>query len=161
MTTTTAREAEDCGLEAVRASLIECSDEISAVDREQLRVLDAMIVMATDRDWELPQARYCDIRDTALACCVSLRYQRRVPTSIADLASALRHELSAYGEFCEFRNNNRLPGLPRLRVTRLDWLESKRREARIPPHRRIRRIRPIYRRVLRPVFLCGVSQMTA
>ncbi|MDJ0699146.1 MAG: hypothetical protein QNJ07_04765 [Woeseiaceae bacterium] len=152
MTTTRRREPENHGIKAVRASLIECCDEVSAVDRKQLRVLDAMIVMATDRDWELPQAWYRDIRDTALACCVALRDRRRVPASVADVAFALRHELHAYKEFCEFRNNNRRPGSPRVRVSRLDWLESKRREARYPSQRRIGRIRPIYRQVFARFF---------
>ncbi len=150
--TTTVREPENFGLEAAKASLMQCYQDVSAVDREQLRVLDAMIVMAADRDWELPQAWYRDICDTALACCVVLRDRRRVPASVADLAFALRHELHAYIEFCGFRNNNRRPGSPRVRVSRLDWLESKRREARYPSQRRIGRIRPIYRQVFARLF---------
>ena len=145
MTTTAApRKAavEEKRLQTVKTLLIQHYGHVTAAERDQLRALDTMIDMATDRDWDLPHQSYCDIHDTAVASYLSVRWQQRVPASIPDLVRKLRNEIQAYREFCEFRDSTRRQGSAR--VTRVAWLESKREQ--LPRHGRFRRTRPVYRR---------------
>ena len=126
----------------VEAGKVEVPDFIA----ERLDRLDALIAMATDEGWHLPE----EDRQRVLSALVYFADPKDViPDSVPVLGyfddaiaiemcvKELKHEIEAYDEFCEFRQTgaDRL-GVDPAKVGRADWLESRRDELVDRMHRR-------------------------
>jgi uncharacterized membrane protein YkvA (DUF1232 family) len=124
------------------AARIEVPDFIGV----RLDRLDALIGMVKDEGWALQE----EDRQRVLSALVYFADPKDIiPDSVPVLGyfddaiaielcvKELKHELDAYEEFCEFRQNeasNR--GLDAATVGRADWLESRRSELQDRMHRR-------------------------
>ena len=118
----------------VGASKVEVPDFIA----ERLDRLDALIAMATDEGWHLPE----EDRQRVLSALVYFADPKDViPDSVPVLGyfddaiaiemcvKELKHEIEAYDEFCEFRQTGAdRRGLDPATLGRADWLEARRDE---------------------------------
>lgn len=126
----------------VDAGKVEVPDFIA----ERLDRLDALIAMATDEGWHLPE----EDRQRVLSALVYFADPKDViPDSVPVLGyfddaiaiemcvKELKYEIEAYDEFCDFRQTgaDRM-GLDPAKVGRADWLEARRDELVDRMHRR-------------------------
>lgn len=126
----------------VDAAKVEVPDFIA----ERLDRLDALIAMATDEGWHLPE----EDRQRVLSALVYFADPKDViPDSVPVLGyfddaiaiemcvKELKHEIEAYDEFCEFRQSGAdRRGVDPATVGRADWLEARRDELVDRMHRR-------------------------
>ena len=128
-------------------SAIGASDAPTFV-RERLAKLRCMIDMLTDIDWRLPH-------DEAKRVLNALAYftepEDLIPDHVPGLGflddaimielvvRELRHEIEAYEDFRDFRKRVRSEQGPRTGVSRVDWLESRRKELQSRMRRRRRK----------------------
>ena len=138
-----AQEVIDCA-----AKLLGDAQKVAIPDfiKERLLHLDDMIAMVRDDAWALSG----EDRDRVLS---ALTYfcdpDDVIPDNVAVLGylddaimielsvRELRHELDAYDEFCDFRQNQaQRRGLEPDKVGRADWLDSRREELVDRMHRR-------------------------
>ena len=138
-----AQEVIDCA-----AKLLGDAQKVAIPDfiKERLLHLDDMIAMVRDDAWALSG----EDRDRVLS---ALTYfcdpDDVIPDNVAVLGylddaimielsvRELRHELDAYDEFCDFRQNQaQRRGLEPEKVGRADWLDSRREELVDRMHRR-------------------------
>ena len=126
----------------VEANKVEVPDFIA----ERLDRLDALIAMATDEGWHLPD----EDRQRVLSALVYFADPKDViPDSVPVLGyfddaiaiemcvKELKHEIEAYDEFCEFRQSGAdRRGMDPATVGRAEWLESRRDELVDRMHRR-------------------------
>ena len=136
-------------LAAVKDLLIRYLQANAASDEpHEIIAIETMLDMAADQDWALPEERVREIFDNASLLCDSFPPRQQLPAAIAGLISELRNEINAYREFREFRDRIRLGNLEKTasqtRVSRIDWLESKRIELRNPRGGRLRKIYAIF-----------------
>ena len=124
------------------AGKIELPDFIAS----RLDKLDALIAMVRDEGWALPD----EDRQRVLSALVYFAdpmdiIPDNVPVlgyfddaiAIEMCVKELRHELDAYDEFCEFRQNEAdRRGMNPASVGRADWLDSRRDELQDRMHRR-------------------------
>lgn len=108
--------------------------------------LDALIAMVRDEGWALPE----EDRQRVLSALVYFADPKDIiPDSVPVLGyfddaiaielcvKELKHELDAYEEFCEFRQNEASQrSLDPASVGRADWLDSRRNELQDRMHRR-------------------------
>lgn len=113
---------------------------------QRLDRLDALIAMARDEGWHLPE----EDRQRVLSALVYFADPKDViPDSVPVLGyfddaiaiemcvKELKHEIEAYDEFCEFRQHGAdHRGVDPAIVGRADWLESRRDELVDRMHRR-------------------------
>ena len=137
------QEIVDCA-----AQLLSDAQKVAIPDfiKERLLHLDDMIAMVRDEAWALSG----EDRDRVLS---ALTYfcdpDDVIPDNVAVLGylddaimielsvRELRHELDAYDEFCDFRQNQaQRRGLDAAKVGRADWLDSRREELVDRMHRR-------------------------
>ena len=134
-------------ISAASALLIEAGKvEVPDFIAERLDRLDALIAMAKDEGWHLPE----EDRQRVLSALVYFADPKDViPDNVPVLGyfddaiaiemcvKELKHEIEAYDEFCEFRQTgaDRL-GVDPAKVGRADWLESRRDELVDRMHRR-------------------------
>ena len=117
-----------------------------------------MIDMAIDDDWGLPEESRRAIYSRCEASHASILYKQDVPASMLKCTSQLHDEMKAYAEFCEFRDGNSSDSSSAKRVTRIDWLKSKRQEVVRPRHLRIiRKIRSMCRGLRRSVSIAKMA----
>ncbi|HLS84265.1 MAG TPA: YkvA family protein [Arenimonas sp.] len=113
---------------------------------ERLDRLDAMIAMLRDEAWHLPEE---DAQRVLSALVYFTDPADIVPDNVPVLGyfddaiaiemsvRELHHELDAYDEFCEFRQNEaERRGLDPAKVGRADWLQARRDELIDRMHRR-------------------------
>ena len=126
----------------VEAGKVEVPDFIA----ERLDRLDALIAMATDVGWHLPE----EDRQRVLSALVYFADPKDViPDSVPVLGyfddaiaiemcvKELKHEIEAYDEFCEYRQSGAdRRGIDPSTVGRADWLEARRDELVDRMHRR-------------------------
>jgi len=133
---------------AAASSLLEGAGKVEVPDfiAERLDRLDALIAMLRDDGWHLPE----EDRQRVLSALVYFADPSDViPDNIPVLGyfddaiaiemcvRDLKHELSAYDEFCEFRQGEaERRGLDPAKVGRADWLEARRDELVDRMHRR-------------------------
>ena len=138
-----AQEIIDCA-----AKLLGDAQKVAIPDfiKERLLHLDDMIAMARDEAWALSGedrdrvlsalAYFCDPDDVIPDNVAVLGYLDdaiMIELSVREL----RHELDAYDEFCDFRQNQaQRRGLEADKVGRADWLDSRREELVDRMHRR-------------------------
>ncbi len=106
--------------------------EVPDFIRQRLAQLDKLISMLKDDDWSLPEAEAKRVVD---ALCYFSDEDDLIPDDIPGVGflddaimvelvvNELQHELSAYQDFCNFRNTDASEG-----VTRSDWLKARRSE---------------------------------
>ena len=161
MTTNTSTQPEtpaSAGSVAVRDLLAECRRSATAVELDRLAGLEAMIDMAADDDWELPEESCRAIYSRCEAAHASILHKQDLPASMIECMSQLHDEMNAYTEFCNFRDSNSSDGSSATRVTRIDWLESKRQEVVRPRHLRIiRKIQSMCRGLRHPVSIAEIA----
>lgn len=120
---------------------------------EKLEVLEELIQMVTDDEWRLPAE---DIDRVLHALAYFADPEDLIPDNVPGLgflddavmvelaARDLQPEIEAYRDFCEFREaetaRRSATGEDRGPVSRVDWLESQRRELLERMHRRRRRL---------------------
>ena len=123
------------------ASSLELPDFIM----ERLDKLDALIAMLKDEGWALPE----EDRARVLSALVYFADPKDIiPDNVPVLGyfddaiaielcvKELRHELDAYDEFCDFRQNEaERRGLNPANVGRADWLNNRRDELQSRMHR--------------------------
>ena len=123
------------------ASSLELPDFIM----ERLDKLDALIAMLKDEGWALPE----EDRARVLSALVYFADPKDIiPDNVPVLGyfddaiaielcvKELRHELDAYDEFCDFRQNEaERRGLNPANVGRADWLNNRRDELQERMHR--------------------------
>ena len=134
-------------ISAASALLIEAGKvEVPDFIAERLDRLDALIAMATDEGWHLPE----EDRQRVLSALVYFADPKDViPDSVPVLGyfddaiaiemcvKELKHEIEAYDEFCEFRQSGAdRRGVDAANVGRADWLEARRDELVDRMHRR-------------------------
>ena len=126
----------------VEAGKVEVPDFIA----ERLDRLDALIAMATDEGWHLPE----EDRQRVLSALVYFADPKDViPDHVPVLGyfddaiaiemsvRELHNEIEAYDEFCDFRQGEaERRGLEPAKVGRADWLEARRDELVDRMHRR-------------------------
>ena len=112
---------------------------------ERLDKLDALIAMVRDEGWALPD----DDRQRVLSALVYFADPKDIiPDNVPVLGyfddaiaielcvRALRHEIDAYDEFCDFRQTEAdRRGMEPAKVGRADWLASRRDELQDRMHR--------------------------
>ena len=116
---------------------------------ERLDLLDAMIAMANDAAWALPAE---DLERVAAALAYFAEPKDLIPDHVPvlgflddaiaiELATRnLRHEIEAYDDFCEFRQDEaKRRGLDPATVGRAEWLEGRRAELQNRMHHRRQR----------------------
>ena len=126
----------------VDAGKVEVPDFIA----QRLDRLDALIAMARDEGWHLPeQDRQCDLSALVYFADPKDVIPDNVPVlgyfddaiAIEMCVKELKHEIEAYDEFCEFRQSGAdHRGVDPATVGRADWLESRRDELVDRMHRR-------------------------
>jgi uncharacterized membrane protein YkvA (DUF1232 family) len=111
---------------------------------ERLRKLRLMIDMLSDLEWRLPHREAGRVLN---ALAYFTEPEDLIPDNIPGLGflddaimielitRELKHEIEAYQDFCDYRARKRSEGGRKTRVSREDWLESRRSEL----HRRMRR----------------------
>lgn len=120
---------------------------------EKLEVLEELIRMVTDDEWRLPAE---DIQRVLHALAYFVDPEDLIPDNVPGLGFLddavmvelakrdLQPEIEAYRDFCEFREaetaRRGAAGEDRGPVSRVDWLESQRRELLDRMHRRRRRL---------------------
>lgn len=124
---------------AASALLIEAGKvEVPDFIAERLDRLDALIAMATDEGWHLPE----EDRQRVLSALVYFADPKDViPDSVPVLGyfddaiaiemcvKELKYEIEAYDEFCDFRQTGAdRRGLDPATLGRADWLEARRDE---------------------------------
>jgi len=138
-----AQEVVDCA-----AQLLGDAQKVAIPDfiKDRLLQLDDMIAMVRDEAWGLSGedrdrvlsalAYFCDPDDVIpdnVAVLGFLDDAIMIELSVREL----RHELDAYDEFCDFRQNQaQRRGLDAATVGRADWLDSRREELVDRMHRR-------------------------
>ncbi|HLU12675.1 MAG TPA: YkvA family protein [Arenimonas sp.] len=133
---------------AAATRLLEGAEKVEVPDfiAQRLDRLDAMIAMLRDEAWHLPEE---DAQRVLSALVYFADPADIVPDHVPVLGyfddaiaiemsvRELRHELDAYDEFCEFRQNEaERRGLEPAKVGRADWLEARRDELIDRMHRR-------------------------
>ena len=122
-----------------------CKVELPDFIAVRLDKLDALIAMLKDEGWALPE----EDRNRVLSALVYFAdpkdiIQDNVPVlgyfddaiAIELCVKELRHELDAYDEFCDFRQNEaERRGLNPANVGRADWLNNRRDELQSRMHR--------------------------
>lgn len=137
------QEIIDCA-----AKLLSDAQKVQIPDfiKERLLHLDDMIAMARDEAWALSGedrdrvlsalTYFCDPDDVIPDHVAVLGYLDdaiMIELSVREL----RHELDAYDEFCDFRQNQaQRRGLEADKVGRADWLDARREELVERMHRR-------------------------
>ena len=132
---------------AAAGKLLESAGDMQLPDFiiERLDKLDALIAMLRDEGWALPE----DDRQRVLSALVYFADpQDIIPDSVPVLGyfddaiaielcvRELKHELDAYEEFCDFRQNEaERRGLNPASVGRADWLGARRDELQDRMHR--------------------------
>ncbi|PZO09902.1 MAG: hypothetical protein DCF27_04690 [Lysobacteraceae bacterium] len=134
-------------ISAASALLIEAGKvEVPDFIAERLDRLDALIAMATDEGWHLSE----EDRQRVLSALVYFADPKDViPDSVPVLGyfddaiaiemcvKELKHEIEAYDEFCEYRQNGAdHRGIDPSTLGRADWLEARRDELVDRMHRR-------------------------
>ena len=113
--------------------------------KERLLRLDDMIAMVRDEGWHLPEedrqrvlsalVYFCDPKDIIPDNVPVLGYFDDA-IAIELCVKELRHELDAYDEFCDFRQNEaEARGLNPAAVGRAEWLAGRRDEIQDRMHR--------------------------
>jgi hypothetical protein len=117
---------------------------------ERLQKLRLLIEMLSDVDWRLPQR---DADRVLSALSYFAEPEDLIPDDIPGLGflddaimielicRELRHEIEAYQDFCDFRQRIRRDSGRRTRVSREDWLDSRRSELQSRMRRRKRKDR--------------------
>jgi uncharacterized membrane protein YkvA (DUF1232 family) len=139
------RSAEE--VTAAAGKLLETAGDLQLPDFiiERLDKLDALIAMLRDEGWALPE----DDRQRVLSALVYFADpQDIIPDSVPVLGyfddaiaielcvRELKHEIDAYEEFCDFRQNEaERRGLNPSAVGRADWLGARRDELQDRMHR--------------------------
>lgn len=139
------KSAED--VTAAAGKLLESAGDMQLPDfiLERLDKLDALIAMLRDDGWALPE----EDRQRVLSALVYFADpQDIIPDSVPVLGyfddaiaielcvRELKHELDAYEEFCDFRQNEaERRGLNPASVGRADWLGARRDELQDRMHR--------------------------
>ncbi|KAA2284771.1 YkvA family protein [Arenimonas fontis] len=133
---------------AAATRLLEGATKVEVPDfiAQRLDRLDAMIAMLRDEAWHLPEE---DAQRVLSALVYFAEPADIVPDHVPVLGyfddaiaielsvRELHHELDAYDEFCEFRQNEAdRRGLDPAKVGRADWLEARRDELIDRMHRR-------------------------
>jgi uncharacterized membrane protein YkvA (DUF1232 family) len=132
---------------AAAGKLLETAGDLQLPDFiiERLDKLDALIAMLRDEGWALPE----DDRQRVLSALVYFADpQDIIPDSVPVLGyfddaiaielcvRELKHEIDAYEEFCDFRQNEaERRGLNPSAVGRADWLGARRDELQDRMHR--------------------------
>ena len=132
---------------AASGKLLEDAANLALPDfiMERLDKLDALIAMLRDEGWLLPE----EDRQRVLSALVYFADpQDIIPDNVPVLGyfddaiaielcvRELRHELDAYDEFCDFRQNEaERRGLNPAAVGRADWLNNRREELQSRMHR--------------------------
>ena len=127
--------------------LLESANTLALPDfiMERLDKLDALIAMLRDEGWALPE----EDRQRVLSALVYFADPEDIiPDNVPVLGyfddaiaielcvKELRHELDAYDEFCDFRQNEaERRGLNPATVGRADWLNNRRDELQDRMHR--------------------------
>ncbi|KFN50680.1 YkvA family protein [Arenimonas composti] len=140
------KSAED--IIAAAARLLGGADKVEVPDfiAQRLERLDALIAMVRDDGWHLPEedrsrvlsalAYFADPSDVIPDHIPVLGYLDDA-IAIEMCVKDLKHELDAYDEFCEFRQNEAdRRGMDPAGVGRADWLEARRDELIDRMHRR-------------------------
>ena len=126
----------------VNANAVQLPEFIS----KRLNQLDALIAMLADEAWALPEEDRARVKG---AMAYFSESDDLIPDSIPVLgylddaiaielsAEELKHEIAAYGEFCEFREEQAgSRGLDAAGVGRAEWLSARRDELVARMHRR-------------------------
>ena len=132
---------------AASGKLLEDASSLELPDfiMERLDKLDALIAMLKDEGWALPE----EDRARVLSALVYFADPKDIiPDNVPVLGyfddaiaiklcvKELRHELDAYDEFCDFRQNEaERRGLNPANVGRADWLNNRRDELQSRMHR--------------------------
>jgi uncharacterized membrane protein YkvA (DUF1232 family) len=132
---------------AAAGKLLEDSSSLQLPDfiMERLDKLDSLIAMLRDEGWALPE----EDRNRVLSALVYFADpQDIIPDNVPVLGyfddaiaielcvRELRHELDAYDEFCDFRQNEaERRGMNPSTVGRADWLNTRRDELQDRMHR--------------------------
>ena len=114
---------------------------------ERLRKLRLMIDMLSDLEWRLPHLEASRVLN---ALAYFTEPEDLIPDELPGLGflddaimvelitRELKHEIEAYQDFCDFRARKRGEGGLRTRLSREDWLESRRSELQTRMRRRKR-----------------------
>ena len=118
---------------------------------DRLGKLRLMIDMLSDLEWRLPHQEAGRVLN---ALAYFTEPEDLIPDDIPGLgflddaimieliARELKHEIEAYQDFCDYRTRKRSEGGRQTRVSREDWLESRRSELQTRMRRRKRSERP-------------------
>jgi uncharacterized membrane protein YkvA (DUF1232 family) len=119
--------------------------------RERIAKLKRLIAMLSDLEWRLPHQEAGRVLN---ALAYFTEPEDLIPDDIPGLgflddaimieliARELKHEIEAYQDFCDYRTRKRSEGGRQTRVSREDWLESRRSELQTRMRRRKRSERP-------------------
>ncbi|MBP6534669.1 MAG: DUF1232 domain-containing protein [Arenimonas sp.] len=132
---------------AARALLVSAGQvQLPEFISKRLNQLDALIAMLADEAWDLPVDDRARVKG---AMAYFSESEDLIPDSIPVLgffddaiaielsAIELKHELDAYAEFCEFREEQAgARGVPASTAGRADWLAARREELIARMHRR-------------------------
>lgn len=138
----------DAEVTAAARALLVSANEVQVPDfiRERLVQLDSLIAMLGDEAWALPDEDRARVK---AAMAYFSESEDLIPDTIPVLGylddaiaielsvRELKHEIDAYGEFCEYRQEQAASrGLDAASVGRADWLTSRRDELITRMHRR-------------------------
>ncbi len=124
-------------LAAARALAGEVKHQVPEFVASRLKQLELLVAMVEDAEWDLTAEEKLDVLS-------ALAYFAKPEDLIADhlpvlgflddaimielVAQELAEDLQAYGEFCQFRQNETERRGADAHTTKADWLESKRQE---------------------------------
>jgi uncharacterized membrane protein YkvA (DUF1232 family) len=152
------REARRAAVRIPPEDIVEAAEELLAAVgnqrvpgfiRERLEKLRLMIRMLTDLQWRLPQR---DAQRVLTALAYFTEPEDLIPDHIpgvgflddaimVELAvRELRHEIEAYRDFCDYREQIRSKQGESARVSRDGWLENRRTELQSRMRRRRKRV---------------------
>lgn len=141
-------DKSDAEITASARALLISANEVQVPDfiRDRLNQLDALIAMLGDEAWALPDEDRARVKS---AMAYFSEAEDLIPDSIPVLGylddaiaielsvRELKHEIDAYSEFCEYRQEQAASrGLDAAAVGRADWLSSRRDELINRMHRR-------------------------